>query len=116
MWQHNPGGTLEWPADGCKPSRRKRVCKEGDPEMFLDVFGAYCDPDVHSKATLCLQFIYDTWYASLTPDKEFPADVRRLLNNAFGNLAVRSRRLDLRAMLNDMSELLMEQVSFVLLW
>lgn len=67
---------------------------------------------VYTSPPACLhpQFIYDTWYAALTPDKEFPADVRRLLNGAFGTLAARSRRLDLRGMLNDVSELFMEQV------
>eukprot|EP00889_Picochlorum_renovo_P007756 jgi/Picre1/34786/NNA_002252.t1 len=28
------------------------------------------------------EFIYDTWYSHLTPDKEFPAEVRALLNGA----------------------------------
>lgn len=56
------------------------------------------------------QFIYDTWYCALTPDREFPAEVRRILNSAFGRLAARGRRLDLREMLNDVCELLMEQV------
>lgn len=57
-----------------------------------------------------VQFIYDTWYTYLTPDREFPAEIRRMLNHAFGQLAVRSRRIDLRAVLRDVSELLMEQV------
>lgn len=56
------------------------------------------------------QFIYDIWYSSVTPDCEFPAKIRALLNDAFGKLAVRSRRADLQAVLNDLSELLMEQV------
>ena len=46
----------------------------------------------------------------MTPDKEFPAEVRRLLNHAFGQLGGRAKALDLRAVLNDTSELLMEQV------
>lgn len=45
------------------------------------------------------QFIYDTWYGSLTPDKEFPRDVRRVLNTAFGELAGRARKTDLKGML-----------------
>lgn len=99
-----------------------------------------------------LQFLYDTWYAYLTPDREFPAEVRRILNTAFGQasraegcracseimhdkgqwlcgtrcmvcgltiaphhrlavqLALRARRLDLRAVMNDLCELVMEQV------
>jgi sorting nexin-13 len=46
-----------------------------------------------------LQFVYDAWYASLTPDKEFPREIRRILNTAFGELASRARRLDVRKML-----------------
>lgn len=68
----------------------------------------------HAWETLCgsivQEFIYDTWYASLTPDKEFPAEVRRVLNYAFGQLALRAQRIDLRDVLHDVSELLMEQV------
>lgn len=58
----------------------------------------------------CCQWIYDIWYSQLTPDKEFPAEVRRLLNTAFGQLASRARRLDLRVVMNDLCELCMEQV------
>lgn len=107
-----------------------------------------------------LQFIYDMWWASFTPDREFPAEVgaaacscagalnaagtqhllldvllrcalegslrialpnhrpahhalpqvRRLLNAAFGQLAMRARQADLRAVMNDLCELCMEQV------
>ena len=46
-----------------------------------------------------LQFIYDMWYGSLTPDKEFPREVRRVLNTAFGELAARARKTDLKGML-----------------
>ncbi len=46
-----------------------------------------------------VQFVYDAWYAYLTPDREFPADIRRALNCAFGELAARSRLVDLRAVL-----------------
>ena len=49
-------------------------------------------------------------YALLTPDREFPADVRRLLNTAFGQLALRARRLDLRVVMHDVCELIMEQI------
>lgn len=45
------------------------------------------------------QFLYDTWYAYLTPDMEFPAEVRRALNGAFGNLAQHGRHVDLKAVL-----------------
>lgn len=56
------------------------------------------------------EFIYDTWYASLTPDREFPAEIRRILNHAFGQLARRARRVNLRGVLEDTCELLMEQL------
>jgi hypothetical protein len=39
------------------------------------------------------------WYGSLTPDKEFPKEVRRVLNTAFGELAGRARKTDLKGML-----------------
>ena len=39
------------------------------------------------------------WYNYLTPDMEFPADVRRALNGAFGNLAAHGRHIDLKAVL-----------------
>ena len=48
---------------------------------------------------LCAQFVYDAWYATLTPDREFPREIRRILNTAFGELAERGRRVDLRKML-----------------
>ena len=61
-------------------------------------------------ARCLLQFIYDIWYSTITPDKEFPAEVRRLLNSGFGQLAQRARQLDLRLVMNDLAELFMEQV------
>lgn len=68
----------------------------------------------HAWETLCgsivQEFIYDTWYCSLTPDREFPAEVRRILNHAFGQGAARARGLDLRLVMEDASELLMEQL------
>ncbi|KAG7671832.1 hypothetical protein Ndes2526B_g07257 [Nannochloris sp. 'desiccata'] len=68
----------------------------------------------HAWETLCgsivQEFIYDTWYHYLSPDKEFPAEIRRILNHAFGSLAVRARALDLRLIMEDASELLMEQL------
>lgn len=49
--------------------------------------------------TAISQFIYDAWYTSLTPDREFPAETRRILNTAFGTLAQRARRMDMRQLL-----------------
>ena len=47
---------------------------------------------------LCLgmQFVYDAWYSTLTPDREFPREIRRILNTAFGELAGRARHMDVR--------------------
>ena len=45
---------------------------------------------------ICMQFVYDAWYSSLTPDREFPREIRRILNTAFGELVGRARRLDVR--------------------
>jgi sorting nexin-13 len=68
----------------------------------------------HAWETLCgsivQEFIYETWYNSLSPDKEFGAEIRRILNHAFGKLAARARTLDLRLIMEDASELLMEQL------
>lgn len=46
-----------------------------------------------------MQFVYDAWYCTLTPDREFPREIRRILNTAFGELAGRARRADVRKML-----------------
>ncbi|CAD7702484.1 unnamed protein product [Ostreobium quekettii] len=45
------------------------------------------------------EFVYDSWYMSLTPDRDFPAEVRRLLNEAFADVAQRARKIDLRTVL-----------------
>lgn len=45
------------------------------------------------------QFVYDAWWSMLTPDKEFPKEVRRILNTAFGELAGRAREIDMKEML-----------------
>lgn len=56
-----------------------------------------------SEPALCcdvaLQFVYDAWYMSLTPDREFPAEIRRLLNEAFSEVSQRARKIDLRMVL-----------------
>jgi len=46
------------------------------------------------------QFVYDAWYALLTPDRDFPRELRRLMNTAFGVIAARAHRcVNLRQML-----------------
>ena len=47
----------------------------------------------------CLQFLYDLWWGHITPDTDFPKDVRRVLNSAFGELAARAQQTDLKRML-----------------
>ncbi|KAI8107656.1 hypothetical protein M9435_002684 [Picochlorum sp. BPE23] len=57
------------------------------------------------------EFIYDTWYSHLTPDKEFPAEVRALLNGAFGRLAKRARtHLHLHQLCCDLVDMLIDQI------
>jgi len=68
----------------------------------------------HAWDTLCgsivQEFIYDSWFAMLSPDREFPSEIRRLLNHSFGTLSLRARHLDLRIVLEDACELFMETV------
>ena len=45
------------------------------------------------------EWIYDSWFAMISPDREFPAEIRRLLNEAFAEVAQRARRIDLRTLL-----------------
>ena len=56
------------------------------------------------------EFIYDTWYSHLTPDKEFPAEVRALLNSAFGRLAKRGKALNVHRLCNEWIEMVIEQL------
>lgn len=50
---------------------------------------------------LCLQmqWVYDAWFSLLTPDREFPAAIRRLINEIFAEVAQRAKRIDLRNVL-----------------
>ena len=51
------------------------------------------------KQSACLQFLYDLWWGHITPDTDFPKEVRRVLNGAFGELAARAQQTDLKRML-----------------
>lgn len=31
---------------------------------------------VFARFTLCMQWVYDIWFQQLSPDKEFPSEVR----------------------------------------
>lgn len=48
---------------------------------------------------MCMQFMYDLWWGHISPDTDFPKDVRRVLNGAFGELAMRTQQVDLKRML-----------------
>lgn len=54
-------------------------------------------PTMHLLAAL--QFIYDAWFGQLSPDREFPAEVRWQLNHAFGQASRRAKRLDWTSLL-----------------
>ncbi len=43
------------------------------------------------SAAVVQEFVYDSWWAYISPDREFPAEVRRLLRRAFGDVARRAR-------------------------
>ena len=45
------------------------------------------------------QWTYDTWWAAMTPDREFPAELRRIINAIFGEVCVRARRLDAKSLI-----------------
>ncbi|KAA6429701.1 MAG: phox domain-containing [Trebouxia sp. A1-2] len=63
------------------------------------------------SGSIVQEFLYDLWWGHITPDTDFPKDVRRVLNSAFGELAVRAQHADLKRMLlTDVSQLLQEQI------
>jgi hypothetical protein len=51
------------------------------------------------SSPLLPQWVYDAWYRHMTPDREFPAEVRLLLSHMFGELAERARAVDWRQLL-----------------
>eukprot|EP01025_Chloroclados_australasicus_P048611 TRINITY_DN5514_c0_g1_i1.p1 TRINITY_DN5514_c0_g1~~TRINITY_DN5514_c0_g1_i1.p1 ORF type:complete len:947 (-),score=87.85 TRINITY_DN5514_c0_g1_i1:589-3429(-) len=57
------------------------------------------------------EWVYDTWYGVLTPDKEFPAAIRQLLNDLFGQLCERVKRIDIKELLiSDLLQLVSSQL------
>lgn len=56
------------------------------------------------------EFIYDTWYSHLTPDTEFPAEVRGLFNAAFGRLAKRAKKVTIKVLIAQILEMVVEQI------
>ena len=58
------------------------------------------------------EFIYDLFYSQLTDDCEFPAEIRKALNNIFGQLCLRAKRVDLGSLLiRDSTRVLIEQLA-----
>ncbi|CAM6072937.1 unnamed protein product [Sphagnum tenellum] len=53
------------------------------------------------ELTKCLidEWVTNLWYSSLTPDQEFPEELRLLINNVIGELARRVKRVDLMALI-----------------
>lgn len=63
------------------------------------------------SGSIVQEFVYDLWWGHITPDTDFPKDIRRVLNSAFGELAARAQHADLKRMLlTDVSDLLQEQI------
>ncbi|KAG1676950.1 hypothetical protein FOA52_014826 [Chlamydomonas sp. UWO 241] len=57
------------------------------------------------------QWVYSSWYSAMTPDREFPIEVRHMLNSAFGELASRASTVDVRALLiRDLSAIVCEHI------
>ena len=75
------------------------ACRTSSRELHLDCqpacLYACAKPNHHG----CMQFLYDLWWGHISPDTEFPKDVRRVLNSAFGELAMRAQQVDLKRML-----------------
>ncbi|EFN59116.1 hypothetical protein CHLNCDRAFT_137916 [Chlorella variabilis] len=88
------------PPSGAKPDAWRKFVRA---PVVEEAWVRFC-------GSIVQEFIYDIWYSTITPDMEFPAEVRRLLNSGFGQLAQRARQLDLRLVMNDLAELFMEQL------
>jgi hypothetical protein len=59
----------------------------------------------------CRQFVVDLWYRSLTPDAQFPEEVRGLVCRLLGACATRVARVNLGALLvRDVCDVLAEQL------
>lgn len=104
-----------------KAQYQKKNPFEGDQPLrgvqVKDAWRKDVNSDVVSEAWFSFaghivqEFIYDTWYSHLTPDKEFPAEVRALLNGAFGRLAKRARtNLHLHQLCCDLVDMLIDQI------
>lgn len=73
----------------------------GIPKINKSKMPVACTPVswLHLICTPWPQWVYNTWYAALTPDKEFPAEIRHMLNSIFGELSARAAKVDARGLL-----------------
>lgn len=53
------------------------------------------------------EWVYDAFWGFLSPDTTFPAEIRQLLHDAFGNVAERAHRVDVNAVLGQIVRMLM---------
>lgn len=66
--------------------------------LGLYLYTSFVLYDIHTN--ICgVQWVYDAWYSLITPDRDFPASIRRLLNEIFADIAQRAKRIDLRNVL-----------------
>eukprot|EP00890_Picochlorum_soloecismus_P004147 jgi/Picsp_1/4733/NSC_02102-R1_protein len=71
---------------------------------------AVCAAWENLAGAIVQEFIYDSWYSHLTPDTQFPAEVRALLNSAFGRLSQRAKSVEIRQIVSEICELFMEHL------
>ena len=71
---------------------------------------AVCAAWENLAGAIVQEFIYDSWYSHLTPDTQFPAEVRALLNAAFGQLSQRAKKVQIRQVVSEICELFMEHL------
>lgn len=89
-----------------RSSRREHIYKERQSNLTdRDAWKKLVNAPIVESAwesfcgSIVQEWIYDTWYSLITPDREFPAEIRRLLNEAFAEIAQRARKVDLRTLL-----------------
>eukprot|EP00798_Chlamydomonas_sp_ICE-L_P027694 gene27694-7336_t len=80
---------------------RSQVSTEDRHKAWREKVGSKVVEFAWEKFSNCIiqQWLYDTWWASISPDKEFPAEIRRLLNTSFGEICARAQNLDYRELL-----------------
>jgi len=71
---------------------------------------AVCAAWENLAGAIVQEFVYESWYSHLTPDTQFPAEIRALLNSAFGRLSQRANRVDIRKVVSEIIELFMEHL------